>query len=324
MSDPHYFKELTPDFILSAVGSFGLEPDGHLMALNSYENRVYQVGIETEAPIVVKFYRPKRWSRAAILEEHQYCFELSSAELPVVAPLLNEHGESLILVDKFQLAVYQRKGGRAPELSSENNLKTIGRFLARIHTIGSRIDFSHRPSISSLKTLESDIALIKTEFIPTDLRAAYNELGSAIKDLIGKDLEKVSVLKEIRAHGDCHAGNVLWRDDVPNFVDFDDSRMALAVQDLWMLLSGDELEQRTQLGAILEGYQDYADFDYRELSMIPALRTLRMIGYSAWLARRWGDPAFPLAFPWFNSQKYWENHILELREQLFELRERTI
>jgi Ser/Thr protein kinase RdoA (MazF antagonist) len=323
VGDPHYFKELTPDFILSSVEGFGLEPDGHLMALNSYENRVYQVGVEGDVPVVVKFYRPKRWSYEAITEEHGFCFELAAAELPVVAPLLNDQDKSITVVDDFRLAVYQRRGGRAPELSSTDNLKTIGRFLARIHTIGSRVRFKHRPSITTLASLRLDTELISTEFIPKDLRAAYVELVKAISDLIGLDLEEVSKLTDLRAHGDCHAGNLLWRDDLPNFVDFDDARMALSVQDLWMLLSGDHREQQTQLESVLEGYQEYRDFDYRELSMIPTLRTLRIIGYSAWMARRWSDPAFPLAFPWFHSQKYWEKHILELREQLFELREKT-
>lgn len=322
MGDPHYFKELTPDFILRSVEHFGLEPDGHLMALNSYENRVYQVGIENDVPVVVKFYRPKRWSYDAIAEEHEFCFELTSAELPVVAPLLNEHGESITVVDNFLLAVYPRRGGRAPELSSLDNLKTIGRFLARIHTIGSRARFAYRSSITTVANLELDTDLISSEFIPKDLAPAYVELVKAISELIGSDLERASILSEIRAHGDCHSGNLLWREDLPNFVDFDDARMALSVQDIWMLLSGDQMEQQSQLESILEGYQEYRDFDYRELSMIPALRTLRIIGYSAWMARRWSDPAFPLAFPWFHSQKYWEKHILELREQLYELREK--
>lgn len=322
MGDPHHFKELTPDFILSSVEIFGLEPDGHLMALNSYENRVYQVGIENDVPVVVKFYRPKRWSHSAIVEEHEFCFELTSAELPVVAPLLNSQGESITVVDDFRLAVFQRRGGRAPELSSIDNLKTMGRFLARIHTIGSRSRFVHRSSITTVANLELDTQLISSEFIPSDLRPAYVELIKPISELIQSDLEIALKLSEIRAHGDCHSGNLLWRDDLPNFVDFDDARMALSVQDLWMLLSGDQIEQQTQLDSILEGYREFRDFDYRELSMIPTLRTLRIIGYSAWMARRWSDPAFPLAFPWFYSQKYWEKHILELREQLFELREK--
>ena len=176
MGDPHYFKELTPDFILNSVEFFGLEPDGHLMALNSYENRVYQVGIENDVPIVVKFYRPKRWSYSAIVEEHEFCFELTSAELPVVAPLLNAQGESITVVDDFLLAVYQRRGGRAPELSSKDNLKTIGRFLARIHTIGSRARFAHRSSITTIANLHLDTEIILREFIPKDLRPVYVEL----------------------------------------------------------------------------------------------------------------------------------------------------
>ncbi len=321
MRDPHFFKKLTPDFILKAVTAYGLEPDGHLMALNSYENRVYQVGLEGGAPVVVKFYRPKRWSDSAILEEHQYCFELTAAELPVVSPLINDSGDSLITVGDFRLAVYERRGGRAPELTSENNLKTMGRFLARIHTVGARVKYEHRPSITSLHTFELDTTLISQEFIPADLSAAYDTLVADIVEEISAGLGTMMELTKIRAHGDCHVGNVLWREDTPNFVDFDDSRMALSVQDLWMLLSGNGLEQKAQLGCILDGYQEFGNFDFRELRMIPALRTLRMIGYSAWLARRWDDPAFPLAFPWFDSQKYWERHILELREQLLELRE---
>ena len=317
----HPFDRLTPDFVLAAVESEGYAADGRLLALNSYENRVYQVGIDGVGPLIAKFYRPGRWSDVQIEEEHEFCFDLASHDLPVVAPLGDSASTSLIHFEDFRFALYPRRGGRAPELDDAENLRVMGRFLARMHTAGGARRFEHRPTISIDSFGVESVDFVSRQCIPDDLRAAYDSLAA---DLLRLCEERFAICEDvhyIRVHGDCHAGNVLWRDDAPHFVDFDDARMAPAVQDLWMLLSGYPEEQRSQLNTILEGYHEFADFDLRELVLSEALRTLRMLHYAAWLARRWDDPAFPLAFPWFNTQAYWERHVLELREQFAELSE---
>lgn len=317
----HAFEFLTPDFILGAIDGCGYKTDGHLMALNSYENRVYQVGIEDAEPIIAKFYRPDRWCDEAIQEEHDYCADLVFAELPVVPPIKHSLGLTLHKKKGFRIALFERKGGRAPELDKEEHLRTLGRFLGRIHAAGGGSTFGYRPSISNLDYARESISVVRTGFIPVDLQLAYDSLITDVENVLGNRLGESSSCKEIKIHGDCHLGNILWRDDAPHFVDFDDARMGPSVQDLWMLLSGDIAEQNVQLDWILEEYTEFRDFDYREISLIEPLRTLRLIGYAGWMAKRWSDPAFPLAFPWFNSQAYWEKHILELREQLAALQE---
>jgi Ser/Thr protein kinase RdoA (MazF antagonist) len=317
----HAFEFLTPDFILGAIDGCGYKTDGHLMALNSYENRVYQVGIEDAEPIIAKFYRPDRWCDEAIQEEHDYCADLVFAELPVVPPIKHSLGLTLHKKKGFRIALFERKGGRAPELDKEEHLRTLGRFLGRIHAAGGGSTFGYRPSISNLDYARESISVVRTAFIPVDLQLAYDSLITDVENVLGNRLGESSSCKEIKIHGDCHLGNILWRDDAPHFVDFDDARMGPSVQDLWMLLSGDIAEQNVQLDWILEEYTEFRDFDYREISLIEPLRTLRLIGYAGWMAKRWSDPAFPLAFPWFNSQAYWEKHILELREQLAALQE---
>ncbi len=317
----HPFDRLGPDFILDAVEAQGFACDGRLLALNSYENRVYQVGLEAAEPLVAKFYRPGRWSDAAIAEEHAFCSELERQALPVVAPLAAARGATLHHADGFRFALYPRRGGRAPEFDRADSLRTMGRCLARMHTVGSARHFEHRPAITLERFGTASVDYVLAHCLPADLHAAYASLA---RDLLGRVetcLRACEGVRYIRVHGDCHAGNVLWRDDAPHFVDFDDACMAPAVQDLWMLLSGHPEEQRAQLDAVLEGYHEFADFDYRELALVEALRTLRMLHYAAWLARRWSDPAFPQAFPWFNTQAYWERHVLELREQLAALGE---
>ncbi|MGR8920982.1 MAG: serine/threonine protein kinase [Gammaproteobacteria bacterium] len=321
MTSAHAFERLTPDFVLAAVESGGARSDGRLLALNSYENRVYQVGIEDAEPVVAKFYRPQRWSDAAIEEEHAFCLELAGHGLPVVAPLPDAAGRSLRHYQGFRVALYPRRGGRAPDLERRENLVTMGRVLARMHTVGGGRAFAHRETLDVDGFGHASVALVSAQFIPADLRAAYDSLAADLLERVEAAFARAGDVRRIRVHGDCHGGNVLWRDDAPHFVDFDDARMAPAVQDLWMLLSGQPEEQRTQLDAVLEGYQAFADFDYRELGLVEALRTLRMLHFAAWLARRWDDPAFPLAFPWFNTQAYWERHVLELREQLAALDE---
>lgn len=317
----HPFARLDPSFILDAVESAGYQTDGRVTALNSYENRVYQIGIEDSAPLIAKFYRPQRWSDAQIIEEHQFAQQLSEAELPVIPALKNNHHESLIHYRDFRFSVYIRKGGRAPELDNLDNLLILGRFMGRMHSIGRSHSFSHRPAIDSQTFGHDSVHFVLENFMPKDLRTAYETLTHDLLSTIDQQLEAFGPLNMIRVHGDCHIGNILWRDDIPNFIDFDDARMAPAVQDIWMLLSGAKHEQQQQLLEILEGYNEFAEFDVDELHLIEILRTLRMLYFSAWLARRWDDPAFPMGFPWFNTVRYWEEHILSLREQLFALSE---
>ncbi|MGB8857069.1 MAG: serine/threonine protein kinase [Burkholderiales bacterium] len=317
---PPPYATLTPDCILDALQSIGLMGDGRLFALNSYENRVYQIGIEGAAPVVAKFYRPERWSDAAILEEHEFVAELAGNEIPVVAPLtIDRH--TLHHFGGFRFAVYPRQSGRAPELDDANSLEWIGRYLGRIHAVGAVKPFTVRPAIDiDTFGVEPREYLLANKFIPADLLDAWQSVSAQALDGIRRGYTLAGEVKTLRLHGDCHAGNVLWSEEGkqpgPHFVDFDDARMGPAMQDLWMLLSGERSSMQIQLGHVLRGYEDFSDFDDRELQLVEALRTLRLIHYSAWLARRWLDPAFPAAFPWFNTQRYWQDRILELREQI--------
>ena len=315
MADPP-FASLTPERMLAALEAVGLRPDGRLLALNSYENRVYQFGMEEGAPVVAKFYRPGRWADEAILEEHAFVAELAGRELPVVAPLAMA-GNTLHKVEDMRFAVYPRRGGRAPELEDPATLEWMGRFLGRIHAVGALEPFRARPALT-IETFgeEPRDYLLAHGFIPPDLLPAWRSVADLALDGVRRCYERAGPVRAIRLHGDCHAGNVLWTDDGPHFVDFDDARTGPAVQDLWMLLSGERADMARQLGDVLAGYEDFSEFDRRELHLVEALRTLRLIHYSAWLARRWDDPAFPVAFPWFNTQRYWQDRILELREQI--------
>ncbi|MET4161675.1 Ser/Thr protein kinase RdoA (MazF antagonist) [Marinobacterium sp. MBR-111] len=316
------FYQLTPDTVIDAVESMGYLSDGRILALNSYENRVYQVGIEESEPLIAKFYRPLRWSDEQILEEHQFCFELVEQELPVVAPLTNSAGESLFHFKDYRFSLFKRRGGRAPELDDPDHLYQLGQTLGRIHLVGAVRPFVHRPALDIQTYGRDSVALISEGFIPSSLREAYTSLCADLLDGIEACFAAAGEVKLIRAHGDCHGGNILWRDDTPNFVDFDDARMAPAIQDLWMLLTGDDrVQQQLQLAEVIAGYSEFADFDPRELHLVEALRTLRMMHYSAWLARRWEDPAFPHNFTWFNTERYWGEHILQLREQLSALQQ---
>jgi len=313
---PQNFSNLTPDCVLSAVESVGFHTDSRLLALNSYENRVYQIGIEGGAPLVAKFYRPERWTGAAILEEHAFVQELVEREIPVV-PALAVNGITLHSFEGFRFAVFKKRGGRAPELEDRDTLEWMGRFLGRIHAIGALKPFYHRPTldIASFGEQPRDY-LLTHRFIPTDLDAAYRSVVNQALDGVRRCFGRAGDVQALRLHGDCHAGNVLWTDEGPHFVDFDDSRMGPAVQDLWMLLSGERSDMARQLTDVLAGYEDFCDFDERELHLVEALRTLRLLHYAAWLAQRWDDPAFKQAFPWFNTQRYWQDRILELREQI--------
>lgn len=312
--NPHPYDALTPDLVVDAVESTGLLTDLRIFPLNSYENRVYQVGIEDGEPIIAKFYRPQRWSLEQIREEHEFSFELEDAEIPVVTPMLIE-GKSLLHYQGFDFALYPRKGGHAPELDDLDNQLILGRLVGRIHAVGARKDFQHRPTLDIQSFGEDSYRFILDKFMPDELRLAYSSLCEDLITIIKARFAEFPA-RSIRVHGDCHVGNILWRGEFPHFVDLDDSRMAPAMQDLWMFLSGDRPMRTAQVSELVEGYNEFFDFDPRQLNLVESLRTLRLMHYSAWLARRWEDPAFPHNFPWFNTQRYWSEHILELREQL--------
>ena len=310
------YTRLTPDLLLDAVEAFGLATSGHFHALNSYENRVYQIGLEDGSFVVAKFYRPERWSDAAILEEHAFALELVERELPIVAPLQNPQGETLSIYEGFRYAIYPRRGGRSPELDNDEHLQWLGRFIGRIHGVGRVGAFQARtrltPQTFGWQPYEW---LMESGFIPAELRHNFQLASEQVLQQVDNTFEAVLGFRNIRLHGDCHPGNILWTDSGPHFVDLDDCMMGPAMQDLWMLLSGDSGQMAAQLRVILEGYQEFADFDYAEVELIESLRSLRLIHYYTWLARRWHDPAFPHHFPWFNTPRYWEDQLNTLREQ---------
>ena len=309
------YQELAPDDILDALDSLGHATNGRLLALASYENRVYQIGREGQPPVVAKFYRPGRWSDAAILEEHGFAQALSDAEIPVVPPEKHS-GTSLHHHGEFRFAVYPSYGGRSPELDDLDLLAQLGRFVARIHSLGERSAFDHRPTLDmEAFGINSCRYLLDHGFIPEDLQPAYTSTCEHLFADIEDCYARAGDTRMLRLHGDFHPGNVLVRETELHIVDPDDARMGPAVQDLWMFLSGDRAEQTPQLAKLLSGYREFRVFDMRELHLIEALRTLRIMHYAAWLARRWKDPAFKTAFPWFNSRRYWDEHVLALREQ---------
>jgi Ser/Thr protein kinase RdoA (MazF antagonist) len=309
------FQSLTPSFIMDAVETRGFRCDCRTLTLNSYENRVYQVGVEEHEPLIAKFYRPGRWSDEQIHEEHRFCLELDAHELPVVAPLTDEEGASLFRHGDFRFALYPRKGGHAPELDDLDNLLIMGRLLGRLHRIGAVRPFQHRPALDVQSFGRESVALISERFIPPEYKANYDALTAELLPALDEIFRSVGA-NAVRVHGDCHSGNILWRDEAPHLVDLDDARMAPAIQDLWMMLSGDRPRQTAQLEQLIKGYSEFFTFNPRELRLVEALRTLRMLHFSAWLARRWEDPTFPHHFAWFNTPRYWGDHILELREQI--------
>jgi Ser/Thr protein kinase RdoA (MazF antagonist) len=310
------FYTLMPDSVLDALGSIGLRGDGRLLALNSYENRVYQAGMEDGPPLIAKFYRPERWSDEQILEEHAFVATLAEREIPAV-PALEINGRTLHAFDGFRFSVFTKQGGRAPELDDCDTLEWMGRFIGRIHAVGAMEPYRHRPALDIESFgVEPSAFLLAHDFIPAELVEVYRGVVAQALDGVRRCYDRAGEVKRLRLHGDCHVGNVLWTDEGPHFVDFDDSRMGPAVQDLWMLLSGEREGMARELAVVLEGYEDFREFDPRELYLLEALRTLRLIHYSAWIARRWEDPAFPAAFPWFGTQRYWQDRILELREQI--------
>jgi Ser/Thr protein kinase RdoA (MazF antagonist) len=311
----HDFAALTPETIISAVESLGLACDARIFALNSYENRVFQIGIEDQPPLIGKFYRPNRWTDEQIIEEHDYTTELAELDIPVVAPL-HFNGHSLLHYQQYRFALYPRKGGRTPELDNHDNLLWLGRYLGRIHAVGATRPFTSRPTLDLQSYVINPAQFLQAHnFIPDYLQPAYTSLIDTLTPLLKMHLSAVPY-QPIRLHGDCHPGNILWHDSGPNFVDFDDSRMGPAVQDLWMLLSGEDEDRRRQLDALLDGYYQFHEFDMAETRLIETLRCMRLVHYSGWIAQRWNDPAFPATFTWFNTPNYWEQHILQLKEQL--------
>lgn len=316
------FAALSPDAIISAVEAAGFACDGRILALGSYENRVFQVGLEDAEPVVVKFYRPGRWTDEAIAEEHAFARELASAEIPVIAPLEPPRRDALgegpvPMYAGFRLAFYPRRGGQWPELGTPDDRQWIGRFLGRIHMVGAVRPFQYRARLSPQAMGRDSVSwLLAGDFIPDYIRHRYQRIAGELLDTVEACFEAAGPVRYLRIHGDCHRNNVLWTAAGPHFVDLDDCMMGPAVQDLWMLLAGSAAEMRVQLAEILEGYSQFANFDPGEAALIEPLRALRMVHYAAWLARRWHDPAFPRAFPWFGEARYWERHAAELEEQL--------
>jgi Ser/Thr protein kinase RdoA (MazF antagonist) len=309
------YQELQPDDILASVEQLGYRCDGRFLALNSYENRVYRVGIEERSPVVAKFYRPSRWSDEAILEEHAFSAELADRDIPVVSPNVHDK-KTLHRNGVFRFAVYNFHGGRTPDLDDMSLLQQIGRLVGRIHRVGELHQFEHRPALDFASYGEkSRDYLLANDFIPAELRPAYTRIYDHLCDGIRHCYSRAGQPDHIRLHADFHPSNVLVDGERVHIVDLDDTRMGPSVQDIWMFLSGDRAEQTPQLDRLLHGYTEFRSFDARELHLIEALRTLRIMHYSAWLARRWLDPAFKHAFPWFNTARYWDEHILALREQ---------
>ena len=325
----HPYQRLSPDTVINAVESIGLLTDMRQYPLNSYENRVYQVGIEEDSPVIVKFYRPNRWSKDTILEEHQFLAELAEEDLPVVAPLEID-GKTLFEYDDFLFSISPRKSGHSPEIANRDQLEYLGRWLARLHQVGNDYHFKHRPIWNGKAELghaqdksiiqQSCETVLKSDLLHDDFRAAYESLCRDLNELVTQQYQP-ELSDTLRIHGDCHVGNLLWRDEQLYMVDFDDCVQGPAMQDIWMLLSGEREEQLQQLESIRNGYEVFRPFPYHQLKWIEALRTIRLIKHTAWVAERWSDPAFPAAFPWFTGVQYWSSHILSLREQLSAIQE---
>lgn len=316
-SDSTPYANLDPNLILAAIESIGFQCDGSLLALNSYENRVYQIGIVDAEPMIAKFYRPSRWSNETILEEHQFALELLEHEIPVVAPWVDQQQTTLHQFKDYRFALFPRWRGRALELDSLEQLEWMGRFIGRLHAVGACRPFLHRPQLNVQNYGYSAYQfLIEHDFIPSHLKENYCLTAETVLQKVEQCFQRVGKINSLRLHGDIHAGNVLWNTAGPHIVDLDDCMMGPAIQDIWMLLSGDEAQVDIELDHILRGYCGFYEFDRRELKLIEALRTLRLLHYSAWLARRWQDPAFPPSFPWFNTVSYWQEQISNLNEQI--------
>jgi Ser/Thr protein kinase RdoA (MazF antagonist) len=318
IATPYY--TLDPDPVIRAIESTGMPCDGRLLPLNSYENRVYQVGLEDADPVIAKFYRPGRWTDEQILEEHSFSLEIAEAEIPLIPPM-TVNGDTLHFNEGFRFSVFERRGGHAPELDQKETRLWLGRFMGRIHAVAASRPFVHRPALTPERFgRESIETILKDQWLPSHIEIAFSTLAQDLMVAIEAAWVRGGGFENIRLHGDCHPGNILWRDG-PFFVDMDDCQSGPAVQDLWMLLSGEADEMSVQMKDVLDGYKEFHHFNHAELQLIEALRTLRMLHHSAWLARRWEDPAFPIAFPWFGEPRYWEDMVLSLREQLARMQE---
>jgi Ser/Thr protein kinase RdoA (MazF antagonist) len=310
------YRGLLPEVVLQLAESAGLQPDGRLFALNSYENRVYRLGIDDAAPLVLKFYRAHRWSDAQILEEHEFARELAAAELPVVAPIVLG-SSTLYTAQGFRMAAFPLRAGAAPELDAAGSRVQLGRAMARIHAIGARQDFRFRPAISDeWLGARARRTVLASQWLPSHCAARYEGISQQLYSAVLAEWVQHQEVHFIRLHGDCHLGNILWNESGPLFVDLDDCLAGPAIQDLWMFLSGNGDEQRRQWAELVEGYEQFADFDYQQLRLIEALRATRMMNHAAWITERWTDPAFPRAFPWFAEPAYWDRHIADLAEQI--------
>ncbi len=315
------FFNLTPDGVLDAIESVGIQPQAALLALNSYENRVYQFRDYNEQKYVVKFYRPNRWTDEQILEEHEFSFELANSEVPVIAPLEFDQ-QTLLKSNGFRFSIFECKGGRTPELEDKKTLEWIGRFIGRIHLVGESKSFKHRPAVNVESYAQaSQRYLLENDFIPSHILQAYTALTDQLIEICLQRFEQLGDYQSLRLHGDCHPSNVLWTDDGPHFVDFDDSRSGPAIQDLWMLIT--DATDKNLWNNLLQGYEDFFEFDDRQFKIMEPLRTIRMIHYSGWLAQRWDDPSFKHNFPWFNTTRYWEDNLLSLKEQLATIQHST-
>ncbi|HEX4269495.1 MAG TPA: serine/threonine protein kinase [Steroidobacteraceae bacterium] len=309
------FAGLSPDRVLDAASSVGLDPDGRLFALNSYENRVYQLGSD-EGTLILKFYRPARWDDAQILEEHRFTAEMAAAELPVAAPVAIS-GQTLFRYGEFRFAAFPYLRGGAPELDAPGARELLGRSIARLHQVGARSPFERRPEIGIERLgATARTMVLQADLLPEGLRDRYESVSGMLLERIEGAYREVGPVGRLRLHGDCHLGNLLWNEHGPLFVDLDDCAMGPRIQDLWMVLSGSPADQQAQWAALLTGYQQFADFDFRELRLVEPLRGLRMLHHAAWVCHRWLDPAFPRAFPWFGEARYWEGYLGDLREQI--------
>ncbi len=311
------FQLLDPNQILDAIDAAGWQTDGRVSALNSYENRVYTIGLADGSNIIAKFYRPERWTDAAILEEHTFCKVLKDHDLPVIAPLTDASGDTLLYSGPFRFCLFPRAGGRPPELDNSEQLKVIGRTIGRLHLLGALHPFQSRPVIS-VERLGDDSAnfLLDAKLMSDELKQTYESIVDDLIPLLYEAFDAVGGANYLSIHGDFHPGNILWgSDETPHLLDFDDTATGPAVQDLWMFISGDRKYAQARLGDLLDGYHEFREFDERELALIEPLRTLRIIHYAAWIGKRWEDPAFKQAFPFFAGERFWDEHLLSLREQ---------